>query len=220
MKIYVLAYFTFISLSLFGQVNDFGIWTGGSIGKKINSRTDIKVKGQLRFNENVTELGSAYVQTDAEYDLGSGFSAGIAYRFEKKRNTNDFYSTRHRINFNASYKLKTDKLDVSLRERFQTQYTDVNSSKGGRLPENYLRNKLTFDYKLSKRISAYLSGELWYQLNNPSGNDFDNVRYTAGINYELNENNALEFFYLISREFNVKHPACDYVFGILYNFSL
>jgi hypothetical protein len=96
----------------------------------------------------------------------------------------------------------------------------VDSSKDRKIARDYLRNKITLKYSLTKQVSPYLSGELWYQLNNVSGNEFDSVRYTFGINYDLNKSGAFGFFYLIENEFNVNHPGAQYVFGVIYSYSL
>ena len=219
-KLFLFTSLVFIYFFSFSQVNDFAIWTGAAVKHKINSNLDVQVKGQLRFNENVTELGALYAQADGEYSLSNSFSVGLAYRFERKRRTDDFYGSRHRINLNASYKVESGNFDVSLRERFQTQYSDVNSSKDGKIADYYLRSKLTTKYKISKSADGYVSGELWYALNNGGNKQFDNVRYSGGLEYQLNGRNGIELFFLIDKEFNVRHPSANYVAGIMYSYSL
>ena len=108
---------------------------------------------------------------------------------------------------------------MTLRERLQTQYVNVNSSENGKVAERYLRNKVTLKYDLGKKYTPFFATELFYQLTNAKGNEFDNVRYTAGFNYEFSKRASLDLFYLINKAFNTNDPVTDYVSGISFNYS-
>ena len=201
------------------QVNDAGLWTSVNVEKKIISRLTVSLTEELRFNENISELGTAFTEIGADYKFNKFVSFGASYRFIQKRRVDDFYSLRHRYNMDLSLKYKIKKIGITLRERFQTQYSDVNTSENGKVPERYLRNKLTLKYDLDKKYMPFISAELFYQLSNPRGNEFDNVRYAAGFDYEINKRMSASLFYIINKEFNVNDPWTEYIIGTGFTFS-
>ncbi|HKR05723.1 MAG TPA: DUF2490 domain-containing protein, partial [Bacteroidia bacterium] len=115
----------------FSQVKDAGLWSSVNLEKKITQKLTAGLSEELRFNENITELGTAFTEIGVDYKFYKFVSLGISYRFIQKRRVDDFYSTRHRYNIDLSLKYKIKKISVSLRERFQTQYADVNTSEDG-----------------------------------------------------------------------------------------
>ena len=212
--------FAFAANYALAQVNDAGVWASINVEKKINSKVALQLSEEVRFNENVSEVGTAFTEIGANYKLSKYIAVGVSYRFIQKRKVDDFYSFRHRYNVDVAFKYKYKKLSMSLRERLQTQYANVNSSEDGKVATRYLRNKLTLKYNLERKYTPFVAGELFYQLTNVEGNEFDNVRYTVGVDYEINKKVSLELFYLINKEFNTNNPVTDYVsgFGFTYTF--
>ena len=174
---------------------------------------------EMRFNENLSELGVAYTELGVDYKLYKFISAGVSYRYIQKKQVDNFYSLRHRYNIDLSLKYKIKMVNVSLRERFQTQYADVNTSETGSVPQRYLRNKLTLKYNLGKKYTPFIYSELFLQLNNPEGNEIDNVRYAAGFEYEINKLMNLEFYYMINKKIHVSDPLTEYITGIDFTYS-
>ncbi len=201
------------------QVNDAGLWASVSVEKKITKKISATLSEEFRFNENITELGTAFTEAGVDYKVIKNLTAGVAYRFIQKRKVDDFYSLRHRAIFALTYKIKIKKFELTIKERFQMQYADVNTSEDGKISEQYLRSKLTLRYNSQKKYTPFISAELFYQLNNPAGNEFDNVRYAAGFDYKINKFHSVDLFYLINREFNVNNPWTEYITGMAYNYT-
>ena len=89
---------------------------------------------------------------------------------------------------------------MSARIRFQSQYSGVNTSENGKVPDNYLRTKLSVKYDFEKRYTPYLSGETFFHLNAPDGILFDNYRLSFGFEYEFTKRSDIQLGYLIDRE--------------------
>lgn len=212
-------YFFFTSLNCYSQVNDAGLWASVNLDKKVTQKLTFSLSEELRFNENVSELGTAFTEIGADYKFYKFVSLGISYRYIQKKRVDDFYSIRHRYNIDLSLKYKLKKINLTLRERFQTQYADVNTSEDGKIAERYLRSKLTVKYDLGKKYIPFISCELFYQLSNREENEFDNARYAAGFKYEFNKKMSIDLFYLINKEFHVNDPWTEYVTGIAFNYS-
>ena len=203
----------------YGQYRDAGLWLSVSIEKKIASRTTVLFSEECRMMENISQAGTVFSDLGLMHKWNKYFSAGIFYRFIEKRNLDASYSTRHRFYADASGKYKTGRWSVSLRERVQSQVKDYYSSESGRIPEWYLRSKLSLKVELTRKIIPYAGVELFYQLSNRKGNELDNVRYSAGTEYRFNKRHAIDAGYLIQQEFHVKNPVTDFVTCLSYNFS-
>ncbi|MDQ3046387.1 MAG: DUF2490 domain-containing protein [Bacteroidota bacterium] len=211
--------FLFSSLISFAQVNDAALWVGIGLEKKLTNKFSLELTEELRFNENISELGTIFTEMGASYKIAKRFTIGGNYRFTQRRRVDDFYSIRHRYSLEASYKIKVKKLNFIIRERFQSQYKDGGRDEDGGVAGNYLRSKLSIKLNTGKKVTPFISGELWYQLTNEKGNEFDNVRYQAGIDYELNKFSTFTLGYLINKEFNVNDPWTTYAINLGFKYS-
>ena len=147
----VLVFIATSSLSVSGQVNDAGLWTSlglkSDLGKKFSLDGDV----ELRFNENVTELGTIYGEALLGYKFNKRLEGSIGYRLIGKRRFDDRFSIRHRVLLNLSYKKKFNKVTASFRARYQSQFSDIKRSENWRVPDDYFRFKATFKYDTDKK---------------------------------------------------------------------
>lgn len=220
-RLFLLFILPVIYINSFAQVNDAGLWASVNIDKKIGYGFTATLSQEFRFNENITELGTAFTEIGLEHKIKylKGLTGGVSYRFIQNRRVNDSYSLRHRLNIDLAYRMKYKKVTVTIRERYQNQVKDVESSPEGFSPISYLRSKLSIKYNLEKKYTPWIAGELFFQLNNPEGNEIDNIRYALGFDYKFNKKNSLSLFYLINKEVNVKDPWTSYISGISYSYS-
>jgi hypothetical protein len=217
----LLIFFLLFTSPVFAQVKDAGLWLSLNAEYKFNKKVSAAFSQEFRFNENISELGTAFSEISVDYKLRfiKGLSVSPGYRFIQRRNLDDSYSLRHRFLFDVMYRRTPGKFSITLRERFQSQVADVKSSEEGFAPVSYLRNKLTVKYDLKDTIQPWLAAELFYQLNNASGNEFDNIRYSAGADVDLSKKHSFSIFYLVNKEINVNDPWTDYVIGAGYKYS-
>jgi len=211
--------FSFMPTLVMAQYNDAGLWLGATVEKKLSPDNTLMVSGECRMNENISQVGSAFADIGFAHKLSKYFSVSLNYRFIERRQPGYSYSTRHRLYVDVSGKYKWDKFSFSIRERIQAQVRDYNSSETGRFPEWYLRSKISIKYSLKKKIIPMIAVEIFYQLNNPKGNEIDGIRYYAGFDYEFNKRHTLEPYYLIQSEKNVNNPETDFVIGLAYIYS-
>jgi len=209
-----------VSSGLQAQTNDAGLWLGLKFEKKLHNWAELALSQEMRFNENISELGTAF--TELSYSTGwhSNFNGGIAYRFIQKRQLDDSYEIRHRYFLELSYRYKFNRaFSLTLRERFQNQYKDINRMSDGITKEYSLRSKMSLKYNPAKKLTLDASCEIFYQLNNPEGNEIDNLRYGLGAGYKLTKKQSIEIFYLIDQEIHVNDPWTSYVLGLGYSFE-
>jgi hypothetical protein len=207
------------AFSLRAQVNDAGLWTNITLEKRVMKDLDLVFTEEFRFNENITELGTFFTDVGADYRIVKGFKAGLYFRYINKRQLDNSYSQQYRYYSDLSYKQKIKRFEAGYRVRFQVQYQDPGRSETGRVPEWYIRQKLSFAYNTKSRFDPYLSGEIWYGLNQPRS-QFDNVRISAGIVTRVTKYQSLDIGYIFQKEFNVVDPETDYIIFIGYKITL
>ena len=160
---------------------------------------------QLRTITTPPQLGSLLLEAGLDYEVAKKFSASAFYRFDIGSTT-----IQHRLYFDLAFQHKFNKkFNAELRLRIQRQFEI------SKISDNYLRPKLSLKYKLNKKISPFISGELFYHIYY-KGNEFNDFRFQAGINWELNHNMSLKTYYLLDYEFNVYAPGMQHIAGITF----
>jgi hypothetical protein len=206
-------------LDSIAQKEDFRIWLDLKVEKKLTQKWHLEGRGALRFNENIREVGSYYGDFGVGYRLTKKLKLEVHYRFSGKSNDEGYFHKRHRYYADLSYKIKTGTpLSVTLRGRFQKQYTDVFSSEDGFNPANTFRLAITPAYKY-KQYQPYFRTEVFYLYDN-SDKYFNRIRYRLGTQYEFNKRNSLDVFYMIQQELHSDNPTRAYVLGFSYKFIL
>ncbi|MEI6851324.1 MAG: DUF2490 domain-containing protein [Bacteroidota bacterium] len=218
-KIVISAFLFLTASAAFAQWNDAHLWTSISIEKKIIKNFSVTVSEELRFSENITELGTFFTDIGLNYKINKHWRVSGDYRFTNKIRLDNSYSKRHRYYFDLSYRKKFYQFSILARTRIQSQYADVNSSETGHLAEYYSRNKLTLKYNITSKIAPYLSAEAFIPLNNPEVKGIDNMRYSLGLEWEFLKNSTLDVFYMIQQQYQAKDPERDFVTGIGYSYS-
>ncbi|MCB0429558.1 MAG: DUF2490 domain-containing protein [Flavobacteriales bacterium] len=197
------------------QVKDAGLWLQASAKKKLTQSFSVELGQALRWNENVSELGSAFTEIGGSYKLMRRLEASAFYRFGQEREPDNHYSQRHRYYIDLSYKIKFKPLSLVLRERYQSSYNDINRREKGDVAKNYLRSRLTLKYNLEKKYTPYLESEIFYRMDEW----VTKVRFRGGVDYELNKFSSIELFYMINKEVQVKNPWTSFITGVSYSYS-
>ena len=220
LSLFIVILFCLNSVVSPAQVNDAGMWYSLNLEKKLTKNITAEAGGELRLNENFSELGTFFTEAGIEYRLSRQVAFSLGYRFTQKRRVDDSYSSRHRLLVNLNLKQKWGMMNFGARFRYQSQYADINSSEDGKIPLNYLRVKVNGKADLEKRYAPYISYEAFIQLNRPEGMLYDNYRVAAGIEYEFNKKSSVNLGYMIDREINVNDPWTNYVVTLGWTFKL
>lgn len=201
------------------QVKDAGLWLNFTIEKKFSKKIIAEISQELRFNENISELGTAFTEIGGGYKFNKKFTAGLYYRYIQKRQLNDYYLNSHRWFVDISYKRKIKKISFTLRQRVQAQVRAIETSSESKLPEYYMRTKLSIKFDLNKRYAPFIAGEIFYPVFNGEDLLIDNYRVSAGLDFEFNKRHSVTLFYMINTEVNVNDPWTDYISGVSYKYS-
>jgi hypothetical protein len=223
-----LLFFTVLCSSLLAQTDDYGLWTTIGATKDIG-KWDFGAEAELRTQNYIKQLDKWSLQAEANYTILKPFKIGVSYQFITYNDIkyNDL-QPRHRFALFLADKKKIGYSTFSLRERVQVTTKDENDriKKNGKIntylinPEWTWRNRLKIVYDIPNfPINPSLSFESFYQLNNPDGNTFDNMRYTLSFIYKPTKQHGFELYGLIDKEINVDNPVRKFVVGVGYFFS-
>ncbi|MFZ4547907.1 MAG: DUF2490 domain-containing protein [Bacteroidales bacterium] len=202
------------------QVKDAGLWTSFSIETKLSKKISAGLTQELRFNENISEIGTAFTEAGLSYKLNKHFQIAANYRFTQKHRTDDNYNLKHRLYVDIKYNKKVKPLQFTFRSRFQDEFSNPGHSPDAAIAEFYLRNKLNMEWDLDKPFAPYISVELFSPLSYPREFLFDNIRSSAGIEYSLTKKQKFDIYYMIQKELNVSLPEIDFIIGIGYSLKL
>lgn len=208
------------SIPLKGQEKDAGLWTSVNFEAKLVKKLSLNISEELRFNENITELGAAFTDAGLSYKLNKHFQVAVNYRFIQRHRDDNYYSFRHRFYADIKYSYKIKPLELSIRTRLQEQISDIGRASDGGVPEYWLRNKLNVKWDLDKPYKPYISVELFSPLNYPRSIAFNGLRVASGVEYSFSKHHKIDIYYMIQKELNVSKPRTDFILGIGYFYKL
>lgn len=218
----------------FSQSENYGTWTTISIEKKMSKKWDIDAETELRtiggndvYFVRLIERWSLGVGTS--YDINKFLKLGTGYDLMNKIDTKySNYQFRHRFKVDATGRLKINDFTFTLRERVQTTIKDDSQRirENGTIdtynmnPEWSWRNRLQINYNIPNfKINPSASVETFYQLNNPDGNRFENIRYTLSLNYKYKKRNEFELSGVYNTELESEDAYGRYVLSFGYKYS-
>ena len=223
-KVFVLLFFIIVTKTFSQTTNDAGLWATLNLDKEVSKRFSLFLTEEYRMRENFTRVNLFYTDLGIEARPFKILKVSLAYRLIEKNLIDNTYSYRHRLMLDITVKQKYKKLILSYRQRLQAEVRNVTSSKNGKMPEWYSRNKFEVKYNFGKPVIPYVAVELRYQFHNPRQVESDKTwhrsRYTLGLDYKKNEKNTFGIYYLIQQEYNVSAPQDLYIIGIEYSYTL
>lgn len=214
-----------ISRKAGAQNPDFGIWTAAGIEKHIR-KFNLGFEAELRTQNNVTEIDRYSFGLSAEYRLLKPLNIGLSYQFIGFHDM-DYadYQPRHRFALDLTGKRRFGDFTLTLRERMQGTTKDESDriKSNGEInpyrinPDITLRSRLKLSYNVPHfPVTPALSFEAFYQLNDPGGNSFEDLRAIASVRYKMSRRNFLEVYGLFNREINISEPVAKTVMGLSY----
>ena len=208
-----------LSKSGSAQIDDTRLWTGITLKHKFTRKLTGAVTEQIRFNQDISRVDQIFTEAGAEYEIKKNFKVALNYRFINK-NKDTYYSKSHRIYADLSYKYKPARFAFTIRERLQEEYTSINSSENGKIPEWALRSKLTIAYDTESRYKPYAEFEMYYLIKNSKNdpNGITRYRYSTGVEYEFNRIHSIDLG-LIFQDYLYSGTNC-FIYSVSYTYTL
>jgi hypothetical protein len=224
--------FFFVASVAFAQAQeqpirrDAQLWENINIEKDFNKSWSAGMCHEGRFTSNMNRFTYYFEDFGLTYKLKKQhLHFSIDYVFIRKEVMPGFWSTRHQYYADMVYKHKLlGGLEMNNRLMLMGQVKDIFSSRDGRYPADYLRDKLTLRYNFSFYYALYAASELYYLINTneelPADEHFNRVRYFVGGYYRPNLRHEFELYFMHERHFNQVPAVRNFVYGIGYTFSL
>ena len=199
-------FFLFIQCSY--GLDDNESWTSIGFEKKLPYKLELEFEQELRLNNQLSTFKQTFSEVSISYKVFDGLKIQIPYRyaiFEKK--------IKQRLSFNGSYKYSFKPISLKYRTKFQRTYEKEE------LPDDLIGNKFTIEFKLSKKIEPYVSGELFH-LYNTDHNQLDEYRVSFGVAVDLPRKKSIKIFYTYKKEDITKSsPDKINIFALAYSFK-
>ncbi|MBA3704503.1 MAG: DUF2490 domain-containing protein, partial [Bacteroidetes bacterium] len=199
-----LFFLSIVSRTFAQTVNDACLWATVSVEKRINKKFSLFLTEEYRLKENFTRTNLFYTDLGVSVRPISFLKISLAYRSIQKYLIDNTFSYRHRLMLDITLKKKFGTIELSYRQRLQSEVRNIYTSESGSIPEWYSRNKFGLKYDLKKPITPYVAVELRYQINNPRAIESDKTwhrnRYTLGLDYKQSERHSFGLYYLIQQE--------------------
>ncbi len=216
--------FCFIPLliqgELSGQQKDFQTWWEFSIDKGLKNGIDLSAEIEQRFENNSLQYDRSLVTIAGEIDIGEYLNVAAGVRAYMAANKESQLNAKYRIQADATGLHTLFGIDVSLRARFQYGFEDVFNS--GRIADYSFANR--YRLKVENRIFGtrfewFGSVESWHIFSGRPG-FFHKMRFSAGIEYNLNFRSQFGIRYLLEDEFNVVNPLQSHILVFGFSHSL
>ena len=200
-------FFLFIQSS-FG-IDDTHTWTSIGFEKNLPHSLFFEFEQELRIKDRLSTFSQTISEVSLSYKVIDGLKISIPYRyavFDDK--------IKQRLSLGASYKYKFNPISLKYRAKLQRSYEK------DKIPEQLIRNKFILQYKLSKKIEPFFSGELFHQ-SNTNNNQLDEYRVSFGIAVDLPRKSSIKIFYLFKNEDLTKtNPEKINVFSLSFRFKI
>jgi hypothetical protein len=201
-KFFLVFLINFISLSVFPQNNDFGIWYSGNVSYEFLKNTEIGVEACLRTNMNASHIDQFFISSGVSYKFNKYVSLSGNYRWILKDEAYNLYFSRHRFYTDLKLSYPINNFKLSTRARFQTQYKQYADEAKDKLPDYYCRIKAQVFYNWPfSPINPYVSVEWFYPLNNYAVKYANQKRLAGGIEYKFNKRHSIDAEFIFQREY-------------------
>ena len=176
--------------------SDSQSWTKISFEKKLPYSLKLELAQGLRLKDELSTLNLAFFEAALSYKDSDGMKISFPYRytiFEDK--------IKHRLSLGLSYQYTFKPISLKYRIKYYRLYENGESTGEDDITfGDLIRNKFTIKYKLGKKISPYISGELLHLYDNTDNNPLDGYRGSFGIEIDLPRKNSINFFYIFKKE--------------------
>ena len=189
-----------------GVYQDFGTWIKLNSNFKIDKKTSITNKTELRTFDNSQQINQIYTQFSYDKDLNKQISTSFAWR-SKFINDEFSYVNSNRFHNDITFQKKYSNIKIYFRLRSQFH---IHPFKNNDWIE---RTRFKVKFKLSKKLSYYLYNEFYFSVNSENPNSYTKNRIGTGLKYRLTKKTDLEVKYLKISDVNIESPISLNVIG-------
>lgn len=204
----ILLFISFLPTLILSQniYQDFGTWTKINSNYKIDKKTSITNKTELRTFDNSQQINQIYTQFSLDKDLNKFINTSLAWRFNF---INEEFSFVNANRFHNDFTFQKKYSNIKIYFRLRSQF-HIHPYKSNDWIE---RTRFKAKYKLSKKLSYYLYNEFYFSVYSENPNSYTKNRIGTGLKYRLSKKTDLEVKYLKISDVNIESPISLNVIG-------
>jgi len=202
-------YWYFILLLQFSYgANEFESRNTVSYTVKLSQPFKFEFEQSLRLSGQQFSFKQTFTEMNLSYELIDGFRVFIPFRYAIYED-----EIKKRLSFGGLYKYNFSSISLRYKTRFQRVYEN------GEKPDDVFRNKFSINYKISKKLEPFLSGELFHPIN-IDNNDLDEYRLSCGADIDLPKKKSIKLYYTFKLEdINKQSPDITNIVGLSYSLN-
>lgn len=200
-------------------VRDLQLWTGAAIEKSLGKAWSLSLKEEIRFKHDISEINNFFTDAGLRYTINKNFALELGYRYTRDKNSDDSYDSQTRYNLDLRYKGRLDFIALTYRLRYQKEVEGFNLIDQGTDYEKYVRQRLKIFYTGFKKISPYVSAELFHLFEYAKPAEFDYIRFQGGVKYEPGRLGSFNLAFGFNRELTSEEPALISMCRINYTYE-
>lgn len=192
-------------------------WAELEFSKKIIKNLKVEFNPELRLLNNY-KMDAYILEGGLSYKVHKYLSLAAYYRYENewdyKKSTGAYKGQvgLNRLAFDAKTGFSFKRFDLAFRLRYTKSILDDTSDD----EKSFFRYRLKVGYDIkSSKFVPYISAEAFHDL---EAKEFTKYRYTAGLDYSINNKNEVGLFYRIQDYTEADKESINIV-GIGYNFK-
>lgn len=202
------------------EVRDLETWSSIHLKYKVNKKWKMALQGQLRMDNNSSEVSQYFGQFRAIYSPFKHFDFAGAIRYIKKNdNTGNIqgYEDHFRYQLDGIVKHKVNSFSFKYRFRYQNK-NEIGVDDDSK---QYIRLKIGADYNIRKwKLDPEFSGELFNSIGTDNDNKLEGFRLTLGTSFKLHTSGKVGVYYRFEEELNTEFPKSRNIIGLKYIYTL
>jgi hypothetical protein len=212
-KLFCTIIFILLFLCLDSQAFAQELWTGVTLRVKPLKRLTTEIEHQLRFDNGIQALATRFTEFGVGYDITKRFGLKAAYRTTHKTGSERVDNDKRRFSIETFYNFGSDETRFVFSYRLRYQVARETADRENVDRDDYIRNRFSLDYNLTKKVQPYTAAEIFYKLN--QNKEIRAYWLTLGLKSRINKRIGLNTFYRIEMEQNVKYPKTNYIVGTM-----
>jgi len=201
-KLYLSVFLFSLSLVVYSQEKDFGIWYGISAEHKFSKKLELDLLANIRTFNDASKIEEAFFEGGLEYSKSKHLSFAGTYRLSRNIENNNSLYFQHKMFLDIKGNLPVGKIDFTGRLRFETRIKTYIRNEDDKFPDYTGRIKLKVLYKTQTfPVDPYLYVETFCPMFSDKSGTIGKNRFSAGLKFSIIKRHAVEVEYIFQRDY-------------------
>ena len=197
------------------QEQDVRGWYSGTVDHELFDFLDVSLSPEIRFKDNHSQLDGWLVESEFSVKATDWFRVGTFYRFQMEKDIDIGYDKNHRFGISGKFDYKIKPIEFYYRSAYHYEYSNINSSKNGKVPEAVWRHKIQAKYDRKKvDYHPFIAFEYFQVMNPMVDRGPQKIRLKAGSDYELNKRYTISLSYVYQKDILKNNPSTSHIIAL------